>query len=781
MPNLNQTIDRSLHISRSVASVYSRRVREATEAYAEHMRKAQAEYLQSSSRHMPQVLQDWTEYATDFAQRSILFWDTLRQRGNDWIAHEEAGKPPVLAYRYEMLADGRTFERPVNHALVRIVPPAGLEVDDKLRPYIIIDPRAGHGPGIGGFKEDSEVGVALKAGHPVYFVIFYPDPEPGQTLADVTDAEAEFVRIVAERHPDSAKPVLVGNCQGGWAVMMLAAARPDIAGALVINGAPMSYWAGNDGDNPMRYAGGLAGGAWLSMLASDLGGGKFDGAHLVQNFEDLNPANTYWDKYYRLFDDVDEEAPRFLDFERWWGGFYLMNEEEIRWVVNNLFIGNKLSQGEARLGPGRYFDLKAIKQPIIVFASMGDNITPPQQAFNWISDIYSSTDEIKANGQTIVGLIHEDIGHLGIFVSGKVAKKEHTQIVSVLKYIQALPPGLYGMEIQERTNDDGTVEYDVTLHERKLEDLKRMQKFDRLDEKPFEAVAALSELTERAYELLVRPAVREAMPKWLARLLREWHPLRVQRWWFSDRNPMLMPLPYLAALARANRRPRAPDNAGRRAERLFSVYVSASLDLYRDLRDAAREAAFFEVYGNMLSLQMADQRDVIRKQTRFDPRALPAVRQVLDEIDQGGLPEAIIRTGILVAKAGGGKRRLAQMEHTRDLLAPTGVLRHIDEDQFRQLLHEQTLVVEFEPVQAKRSLPKLMRNASDREKLNRVFDSLEEDSGLDSRQHALLTELRRLVPKPPALVASGKAARKGGARPAARNRSGARTRTPATQ
>jgi hypothetical protein len=426
---------------------------------------------------------------------------------------------------------------------------------------------------------------------------------------------------------------------------------------------------------------------------------------------------------------------------------------------------------------------------------MGDNITPPQQAFNWICDIYSSTEEIKANGQTIVGLIHEDIGHLGIFVSGKVAKKEHTQIVSVLKYIQALPPGLYGMEIQERTNDDGTVEYDVTLHERKLEDLKRMQKFDRVDEKPFEAVAALSELTERAYELLVRPAVREATPEWFAKLLREWHPLRVQRWWLSDRNPLLAPLPYLAALVRANRRPRAPDNAGRRAELLFGEYVSASLDLYRDLRDAAREAAFFEVYGNMLSLQMADQRDVIRRQTRFDPRALPAVRQVLDEIDQGGLPEAIIRTGILVAKAGGGKRRLAQMEHTRELLAPTGVLRHIDEDQFRQLLHEQTLVVEFEPVQAKRSLPKLVRNAADREKLNRVFASLEEDSGLDSRQHALLAELRKLVPRPPALVANGKAApkarervvngkaapRKGRAKPAPRNTAAARTRAAATQ
>jgi hypothetical protein len=131
------------------------------------------------------------------------------------------------------------------------------------------------------------------------------------------------------------------------------------------------------------------------------------------------------------------------------------------------------------------------------------------------------------------------------------------------------------------------------------------------------------------------------------------------------------------------------------------------------------------------------------------------VRQVLDEIDQGGLPEAIIRTGILIVKAGGGKQRLAQMEHTRQLLAPTGVLRHIDEDEFRRLLHEETLVVEFEPLQAKRSLAKLVRSAPDREKLNRVFDSLDADAALDSRQQALLAELRTLVPKPATAVSSG--------------------------
>jgi hypothetical protein len=246
----------------------------------------------------------------------------------------------------------------------------------------------------------------------------------------------------------------------------------------------------------------------------------------------------------------------------------------------------------------------------------------------------------------------------------------------------------------------------------------------------------------------VRPAVRESVPEWLAKVMREWHPLRVQRWAFSDRNPLLAWVPHAATLARAYRAPRAPDNIGRRAEHLTSEYVIAALDLYRDLRDAASEAAFFQVYGNMLSLQMADQRAVIRRQTRFDARALPAVRQVLDEIDHGGLPEAVIRAGMLLVKAGGGKRRLAQMEHTRALLEPTGILRNLDEDQWRRLLHEETLVVEFEPQQAKRSLPRLARTAPDRQKLNALFDAFETDSHLDARQKALLGEFRQLVPKP---------------------------------
>ena len=346
MTDLKARLDRSQHISGAAMRVYAKRVQPARQRYQDSVERAQREAKTHLVASPLDLWRDWSAYAVDAAQRSVLYWDTLRQRGNQWLANERAGKPPVLHFDYGTVLDARKFERPANYALLRITPPKGVKVDPKRRPYVIIDPRAGHGPGIGGFKDDSQVGVALEAGHPVYFVMFFADPEPGQTLLDVTAAERDFIAEVRRRHPQAPKPAIVGNCQGGWAAMMLAASDPDSTGPLVINGAPMSYWGGawneGEGDNPMRYSGGLLGGTWLSSFTADLAGGIFDGAHLVQNFENLNPANTFFDKAYHLYANVDTEPPRFLDFERWWGGYYLMNREEIEWITQNLFVGNNL-------------------------------------------------------------------------------------------------------------------------------------------------------------------------------------------------------------------------------------------------------------------------------------------------------------------------------------------------------------------------------------------------------------------------------------------------------
>ena len=125
------------------------------------------------------------EFLVDTAQRNILFWDVMRQRGNHYREHMAETAPHVLEYEVELVIDGRKLERAVNYVLARVIPPAGVVIDAARRPFVIVDPRAGHGPGIGGFKADSEIGVALKAGHPCYFIGFLPDPMPGQTIEDI--------------------------------------------------------------------------------------------------------------------------------------------------------------------------------------------------------------------------------------------------------------------------------------------------------------------------------------------------------------------------------------------------------------------------------------------------------------------------------------------------------------------------------------------------------------------------------------------------------------------
>jgi pimeloyl-ACP methyl ester carboxylesterase len=262
---------------------------------------------------------DLLDYWVDAWQRSILLLDVLRQRGNNCVEHNARKAPNVLSFDAEWVLDGRSLPRPVNYGLVRIIPLKGTSIDPNKRPFIVFDPRAGHGPGIGGMKHDSEIGVALAAGHPCYFVGFLPDPVPGQTIEDVCEAEARFVEEVVARHPNAdGKPCLIGNCQAGWQIMMMSAIHPEHVGPIMLAGSPLSYWAGVHGKNPMRYLGGLLGGTWLTSLAGDLGNGIFDGANLVANFESMHPDNTYWRKIYNVYSNVDSEPPRFLEFEKWW-------------------------------------------------------------------------------------------------------------------------------------------------------------------------------------------------------------------------------------------------------------------------------------------------------------------------------------------------------------------------------------------------------------------------------------------------------------------------------
>ena len=296
---------------------------------------------------LPPLMDAATTYWIDTMQRWALFADTLRQRGNTWQEQASSAVPHVLSFDADLILDGRTLPRPVNYLLVRIKAPKGVVTDRTKRPFIVFDPRAGHGPGIGGMKQDSEIGVALKAGHPCYFVGFLPEPVAGQTIEDVCIAEATFIEKVIDLEPEAeSRPCLIGNCQAGWQIMLdggtaTRSGRPDHPGRFTF-----VLLAGVRGKSPMRYLGGLLGGTWMTSLAGDLGDGIFDGADLIANFESMNPANTYWQKPYNVFSQIDSEPARFLDFETWWGSPVLLNAGEMQWIADNLFVGNKLTRGE---------------------------------------------------------------------------------------------------------------------------------------------------------------------------------------------------------------------------------------------------------------------------------------------------------------------------------------------------------------------------------------------------------------------------------------------------
>lgn len=661
------------------------------------------------------------DYWRDGLERSILYWDVMRQRGNQYLEHMEQTKPNVLGFKTEVVMDGRELEHPTNYELLRVLPPEGVEIDELKRPFVVVDPRAGHGPGIGGFKPDSELGVAMRAGHPCYFIGFLPFPEPGQTVEDVVEAEIAFLRHVGSLHPDTCeKPMVVGNCQAGWQIMMAAALEPDVFGPILIAGAPLSYWAGERGKAPMRYTGGITGGSWVTALTSDIGNGLFDGAWLVQNFERLNPANTYWKKQYHLFDNIDNEAERYLEFERWWGGHVVLGGEEIQYIVDNLFVGNRLSTAQLVTRDGRRVDLRNVRSPVVVFCSRGDDITPPPQALGWIRDLYEGEEDIIANDQTIVYCLHDTTGHLGIFVSGSVSRKEHSEFTANMDYIDVMPPGLYETKItraSERSDAELIErEYLLEFETRNFGELDQEVKPIAEDDRRFATVARVSEINLGIYRLAVQPWIQALNTPEMARWIRRMHPIRLGYRLMSDRNPLTVPLPVMADAVRANRHQVSHDNLFKSVEGIVSEQIVSNLNAVRDLRDSSLERIFLDVYGQPLlqaAVGLYGDAHVHRRRPGAEPEHRRFIQQRREELREriahGGDHEAVMRAVIYVL--GGSpatdERNFKRLRASRAELEPGSSL-----DEFKKLVREQFFILKLDREEALATLPQLLAGQS---------------------------------------------------------------------
>lgn len=659
------------------------------------------------------------DYLYDAAQRSVLFLSVMRDRALQFEAQVAKVAPNVLDFTVDPVVDGRQLDRPVNYLLTRVRPVPGLPVDERKRPFVIVDPRAGHGPGIGGFKADSEIGVAMRAGHPVYFIGFLPMPEPGQTILDVTAAQAIFLETVIAHHPDAdGRPCVVGNCQAGWAVMMLAALRPELFGPIIVAGAPLSYWAGVRGQYPMRYSGGLLGGSWMTALASDLGGGIFDGTWLVENFENQNPANTLWSKQYNLYAKVDTEAERYLGFEKWWDAHVCLNGDEIQFIVDELFIGNRLAAGEIVARDDTRIDLRAVRGPIVVFCSRGDNITPPQQALQWLLDLYDNEEEIIAHGQTIVYTIHDTIGHLGIFVASSVARKEHDQFAANIDMIDVLPPGLYEAVLTPASEavNPGLItgEWLMRCERRTLQDIRALGGNDLADERRFDAASRVSDINLALYRTFAQPLVRAMVTPASAEATRRLHPLRLGYEFFGPRNPLLAWVPTAADRVRESRRPVAADNPWFAAQEQASAQVVAALEGWRQFAERLAEASFLAIYGSELLQSAVGVRTDATHPPRKAPKSLLHDAMVRERIAHfrthmamGGSMEALVRAQVYIGLGRGfvDERGFATVRIIRETYAPAAALSLAD---FKTMVREQFFMLMIDETAALAAIPRLL-------------------------------------------------------------------------
>ena len=710
------------------------------------------------------------EYCTDSIQRSILFWDVLRERGNDYIEHEESGKPPVLVFDFQIIMDARKFKRAANYALAAIIPPANcIPTDPDKRPFVVIDPRAGHGPGIGGFKMDSEIGIALRAGHPCYFVMFFPVPVKGQTIECVTQAERQFLDKVNERHPNApGKPFVIGNCQGGWALMILASLSPESVGPILLAGTPISYWAGVEGKNPMRYMGGLLGGTWAASFAGDLGNGKFDGANLVNNFEKLDPGNTHWSKLYSLYANVDTEKERFLEFERWWGGHFLLNKAEMEWISQNLFVGNRLTAGEIKID-GETVDLRNIRSPIVVFASWGDNITPPQQALNWIPDLYENTDQIRDNEQTIVYFLHEQIGHLGIFVSAGVANREHSEFASALDLIDVLPPGLYEAIITDTTPDMPGISmiddhHVIRFEPREINDILALGD-GRDGEKAFEVVRRVAEINQAMYNRYVSPVMQLFSSEMTAICMRYLNSSRLERALFSDSNPALKALKPVADLVRSRRKPVSANNPWLAIEQNNSKAIRQSWDSYRDARDSGYERLFKTIYESPQLTQLIGFKPETRNKSRYKLHQTIRERQAEHELwfEHGSIETGFMRLLIIVA-SGNGVIDERPFNGIKKLMLEFGLDKTVSLQQLKDTIRQQSYLVRKDEDRALNGLTALLPTKASRQRamqLARDLLSLSGPISAEKEQRLLrVAQVLKLDAKTPALPASAAKSKK---------------------
>lgn len=284
---------------------------------------------------------------------------------------------------------------------------------DDVVPTLVLPPQAGHSSTVVDFSPaQSQVKVIREAGLTRVYVL---DWRPAtRATRDVTiTGYLDVIERAIETMGGRAN--LVGDCQGGWLAAIYAALHPERVNTLTLAGAPIDFHAGESViASTTKATHGLLGMAPYRALVA-LGGGLMPGRAVLANFIHIQPQSEIGRQLdlLRHLDDT-EHVERYRVFEDWFkhtqdipGAFYL-------WLVENLFVRNRLISGDL-LVEGRRADLANITCPLLLLAGAADHITPPAQLF-------AAADAVGTPPQDVTVRLAAG-GHLGLFM-GRNALRE---------------------------------------------------------------------------------------------------------------------------------------------------------------------------------------------------------------------------------------------------------------------------------------------------------------------------------------------------------------------
>lgn len=298
-------------------------------------------------------------------------------------------------------------------------------VDQPFRVPILIVYALVNRPYMVDLQEDrSLVRNLLKLGMDVYLIDWgYPArADRWLTLDDYINGYINnCVDAVRERHGGG--PInIMSICQGGTFSLCYTALHPTKVKNLITMVTPVDFhvkegfanlWAGCDAGTP---------GMNFDALVDAFG--NIPGEFMNLGFLMMKPFQLGVGKYIEMIDILDdkEKLRNFLRMEEWIFDSPDQAGEAYRQFMKDFYQGNKLIKGEVKIG-GKPVDLSTIRVPVLNVYAEEDHLVPPR----------SSIALERYIGSTDYTLRSFPVGHIGMYVSGKVQRDLPPTIAQWLK------------------------------------------------------------------------------------------------------------------------------------------------------------------------------------------------------------------------------------------------------------------------------------------------------------------------------------------------------------